>query len=162
MADEAGIFGHNQKFWSTHLSLDILCYVLCIFKVSCLAFWVNPLLDFWSHLLDTVLLHCLGCYLQIAMHQLDEILEITAFSNGARVLRVPAHTNFNSLLLHFVALKEVSSAMRFMENINADAVTISADLIWARSVHQLAARSVSLAGFAHHRVSLLVSLPLST
>lgn len=46
--------------------------------------------------------------------------------------------------------------MRFMENINADAVTISADLIWARRVHQLAARSVSLAGFAHHRVSLLV------
>lgn len=56
---------------------------------------------------------------------------------------MPAHTNFNSLLLHFVALKELSSAMRLKENIDVDAVTISADLIWARRVHQLVARSVS-------------------
>lgn len=79
----------------------------------------------------------------MAMYQLDEILEITALSKRAKALGVLVHTNFNSLLLHFVALKEVSSAMQFMWDSNADAVTISADLIWARRVHQLPARSVS-------------------
>lgn len=43
----------------------------------------------------------------MAMYQLDEILEITALSKRAKALGVLAHTNFNSLLLHFVALKEV-------------------------------------------------------
>lgn len=57
---------------------------------------------------------------------------------------MPAHTNFNSLLLHFVALKEVSSAIWFMKDINDDAVTISADLIWAWRVHQLAAKECFL------------------
>lgn len=96
------------------------------------------------------------------MYQLDEILEITALSKRAKALGVLAHTNFNSLLLHFVALKEVSSAMQFMGDSSADAVTISADLIWARRVHQLPARSVSCWGVTHHRVSLLVSPPSST
>lgn len=65
-----------------------------------------------------------------------------------------AHTNFNSLLLHFVALKEVSSATQFISDSNADAVTISADLIWARRVHQLAARSVSCWGCSPSSFSL--------
>lgn len=72
-----------------------------------------------------------------------------------------AHTNFNSLLLHFVALEEVLSAVRLMKDINADAFTISADLIWARRVHQLEARCF-LRGAPHHQVSLLVSPPSST
>ena len=46
-----------------------------------------------------------------------------------------AHTNFNSLLLHFVALEEVSSAVRLVEDNNTDAFTISADLIWAGRGH---------------------------
>lgn len=57
-----------------------------------------------------------------------------------------AHTNFNSLLLHFIALKEISSATQFIGDSNAAAITISADLIWARRVHQLAAGSVSCWG----------------
>lgn len=36
--------------------------------------------------------------------------------------------------------------MEFMGDKNADAFTISADLIWARRVHQLPAKSVSCLG----------------
>lgn len=91
----------------------------------------------------------------------ENILAVAALSKEGKVVWVTAHTNFNSLLLHFVALEEALSAVRLMKDINADAVTISADLIWARRVHQLEARCFLL-GLAHHQVSLLVCPPPSS
>lgn len=70
---------------------------------------------------------------------------------------VTAHTNFNSLLLHFFALEKVLSAVRLIKDIKADAVTISADLIWARRVHQLEARCFSPEGCSPSSFSLGLS-----